>query len=87
MRYTENLFSGPANYSICVLGEPTQTLIRVIGQSELHPLERNGKKAVEFNNWFPDQTALLGLLNTLHDLHFAIVSIRVLADNEMPTNY
>jgi len=38
-------------------------------------------EAVSLVGWLPDQSALLGLLNTLNDIRYEIISVRVLTNN------
>jgi len=68
-----------AIYQIQVKGKITDILIHSVDDMQVRQDEN--AEAVSLVGWLPDQSALLGLLNTLNDIRYEIISVRVLTNN------
>ena len=68
-----------AIYQIQVKGKITDTLIHSVDDMQVR--QDDNTEAVILVGWLPDQSALLGLLNTLNDIRYEIISVRVLTNN------
>jgi hypothetical protein len=68
-----------AIYQIQVKGEITNTLIAAVDDMQVRQEINND--AISLIGWLPDQTALIGLLNTLNDIRYEIISVRILTKN------
>ncbi|WP_167608234.1 hypothetical protein [Maribellus sediminis] len=65
-----------AIYQIQVKGKITDILIHSVDDMQIR--QNESTEAVSLVGWLPDQSALLGLLNTLNDIRYAIISVRIL---------
>ena len=72
-------FDGAAIYQIQVKGKITDTLIHSVDDMQLR--QENEDEIISLIGWLPDQSALLGLLNTLNDIRYGIISVRILTNN------
>ena len=68
-----------AIYQIQVKGKITDILIHSVDDMQIR--QDDNREAVSLVGWLPDQSALLGLLNTLNDIRYEIISVRVLTNN------
>jgi len=68
-----------AIYQIQVKGKISDILLHSVDDMQLR--QENGDETISLIGWLPDQSALLGLLNTLNDIRYGIVSVRILANN------
>jgi len=68
-----------AIYQVQVKGEITEILIRSVDDMQVRQEANSG--TVSLIGWLPDQSALLGLLNTLNDIRYGIISVRILTNN------
>ncbi|MEQ8303109.1 MAG: hypothetical protein RIB47_06935 [Cyclobacteriaceae bacterium] len=64
-------------YQIRISGKITQSLIDYIDDMQIR--QEYGQDTISLVGWLPDQSALLGLLNTLNDIHYEILSVNTLA--------
>ncbi len=69
-----------AIYQIRIKGKITSSLINAVDDMQIR--QENGKDLVSLIGWLPDQSALLGLLNTLNDMHHYILSVRILTNEQ-----
>jgi len=69
-----------AIYQIQVKGKITDILIHSVDDMQVR--QDDNAEAVSLIGWLPDQSALLGLLNTLNDIRYEIVSVRILINNQ-----
>jgi hypothetical protein len=68
-----------AIYQVQVKGEITEILIRSVDDMQVRQEVNSG--TISLIGWLPDQSALLGLLNTLNDIRYGIISVRILTNN------
>lgn len=68
-----------AIYQIQVKGKITEILIQSVDDMQVR--QDDNTEAVSLIGWLPDQSALLGLLNTLNDIRYSIISVRILTNN------
>ena len=66
--------------TIRIQGQVTKTLMVLIDDLQIRRIA--DKNQVNLYGWLPDQTALLSILNTLHDLHYAIISVSIYPEKE-----
>ena len=64
-------------YQIRLSGKITQSLIDYIDDMQIR--QEYGQDTISLVGWLPDQSALLGLLNTLNDIHYEILSVNTLS--------
>ena len=76
----KTIFIEPANYRICLIGKPSNTLYRILGDWQIQEL--NEKDCTLLTGWIQDQADLMGVLNTIHELHYSIESINMLGKKE-----
>ena len=70
---------GPATYRICVRGHLAASWSdRLEGMSITRSNGGEGEETTLLVGRLPDQSALTGVLNTLYELHFAVVSVECL---------
>jgi hypothetical protein len=69
-----------AIYQIQLKGKITDTLIHSVDDMQLR--QEDEDEIISLIGWLPDQSALLGLLNTLNDIRYAIISVRILTNNQ-----
>ena len=62
-------------------GKITDILIHSVDDMQVR--QDDSTEAVSLVGWLPDQSALLGLLNTLNDIRYAIISVRILTNNSL----
>jgi hypothetical protein len=75
----KNISDEAAIYQIQVKGKITDILIHSVDDMQVR--QDDSAEAVSLIGWLPDQSALLGLLNTLNDIRYAIISVRILTNN------
>jgi len=75
----ETMLDEATIYQIRVKGEITNTLINSVDDMQVRQEINND--TISLIGWFPDQTALIGLLNTLNDIRYEIISVRILTKN------
>lgn len=75
----KTILDEPAIYQVQVKGEITEILIRSVDDMQVRQEVNSG--TVSLIGWLPDQSALLGLLNTLNDIRYGIISVRILTNN------
>ncbi|MCX2743842.1 hypothetical protein OO013_08195 [Mangrovivirga sp. M17] len=75
---TNYLFANPANYHIQLFGPPSQTLKEILGSMEIRTSTIAGNKYTEVTGVLPDQVALIGIIQKIHQLHYAITSIKLI---------
>jgi hypothetical protein len=75
----KNISDEAAIYQIQVKGKITDILIHSVDDMQVR--QDDSAEAVSLVGWLPDQSALLGLLNTLNDIRYAIISVRILTNN------
>ena len=68
-----------AIYQIQVKGKISDMLIHSVDDMQVRQV--GNTDAVSLIGWLPDQSALLGLLNTLNDIRYEIISVRILTNN------
>ncbi|WP_075349161.1 hypothetical protein [Algoriphagus marinus] len=63
-------------YQIKISGKVTTSLLAIVGDMQIqkHP----GNDEINLIGCFPDQSALLGILNALNDIRHEILSVRIL---------
>ena len=69
-----------AIYQIQLKGKITDALIHSVDDMQLR--QENEDEIISLIGWLPDQSALLGLLNTLNDIRYAIISMRILTNTD-----
>ena len=75
-------FDMPASYRITFRGYVPQSWSdRLGGMAFVTCDEANGKPIMVLSGWLPDQAALLGVLNTLYNLHCSLLSLELFADD------
>ncbi len=75
---TNNLFANPGIYHIQFLGSPSQTLMDNLGSFQIKFRTNANQKFTDLIGNLPDQVALIGVLRALHELHYAITSVKVI---------
>jgi hypothetical protein len=63
-------------YQIRLKGKITDTLIQMTDDMQVR--QECDPETISIIGWLPDQSALIGLLNTLHDIHFKIKSVQII---------
>jgi len=66
-------------YQIRLVGRVSPSLQNYIDDMQIR--QEHGKDIITLVGWLPDQSALLGLLNTLNDIHYEILSVNTLSTN------
>ena len=64
-------------YQIRISGKISPSLINYIDDMQIR--QEYGQDTISLVGWLPDQSALLGLLNTLNDIHYEILSVNTLS--------
>ncbi len=73
------LFDMPTTYRIAIRGVlPKSWSSRMGGMEIVSPDQAREAPVTILSGWLSDQAALLGVLNTLYDLHFPLVSVEYL---------
>ena len=75
----KNVFSQACVYHITLQGKNSIALVESIDDMQIRE-NRNG--GISIVGWLPDQSALIGLIHTLHELHYGILSVRALVHEE-----
>ncbi|NMM48309.1 hypothetical protein [Marinigracilibium pacificum] len=75
---TNYLFANPANYQIQLFGPPSHTLKESLGSMNIKTKIIEGNKFTELTGILPDQVALVGVIQKIHQLHYAITSIQII---------
>jgi len=73
-----------AIYQIRLKGKITSSLIDAADDMQIR--QENEEDLVSLIGWLPDQTALIGLLNALNDIHQEILSVQILKSENNPLN-
>lgn len=73
---TKTAIDSAAIYQIRLNGKISSSLIKVVDDMQIRQ-EAEGD-IVNLIGWLPDQTALIGLLNALNDIHQQIISVQIL---------
>ncbi|MCA6078952.1 hypothetical protein [Fulvivirga sedimenti] len=68
-----------AVYQIRLAGKITPILINYIDDMQIR--QEIGQDTISLVGWLPDQSALLGLLNALNDIHYEILSVNAVNTN------
>ncbi len=68
-----------AVYQIRLAGKISPLLINYIDDMQIR--QEIGQDTISLVGWLPDQSALLGLLNALNDLHSEILSVNAVNTN------
>lgn len=77
---THKIFNDDAAiYQIRLKGKITPSLIDAVDDMQIR--QENEKDLVSLVGWLPDQAALLGLLNSLYDIHYELLSVNTLSTN------
>ncbi|MBN3522038.1 hypothetical protein JYB62_18685 [Algoriphagus lutimaris] len=63
-------------YQIKISGKVTSTLLAIVDDIQIQ--RQPGKDEINLIGCFPDQSALLGLLNALNEIRYEILSVRIL---------
>ncbi len=63
-------------YQIKISGKLNSALLGIIDNMQIH--QDPAKDVINLIGYFPDQSALLGLLNALNDIRYEILSVRIL---------
>ena len=72
-------FQGPGAYRIRIMGRLEQHWLDVVGDvRSTTSTSTDGRTMTTLVGHFRDQAALLGLLNTLYDLHLTLVGVEYL---------
>jgi hypothetical protein len=72
-------FSRAAEYRICVEGKLNQYFSERLAGMSICPIVReNGSFLTILTGRLCDQAELMGVLNSLYDLHMAIISVQVI---------
>ena len=75
-------FDMPASYRFTLRGYlPQSWSDRLSGMAFVACDEASGKPIMVLSGWLPDQAALLGVLNTLYNLHCSLLSVELIADD------
>lgn len=88
MNNTQNYnYSGHTTYKICVLGQLDSHLKDVFGGFKIENLKTRRNEITTLTGKLTDQSALSGLLNTLFNYNYTILSVVVIEnpDEEMIT--
>ena len=70
-------------YHIKLNGEINTALINLIDNIQL--TQEADKKIIKLVGWLPDQSSLLGLLISLNEIRYEILSIEIFTNNEVTT--
>jgi hypothetical protein len=74
-------FDMPATYRISFRGYlPQSWSDRLNGMTIATCDEASEEPVTVLSGWLPDQAALIGVLNTLYNLHFPLLSVELAAD-------
>jgi hypothetical protein len=77
--YTQVPFDSPVSYRITVQGQvPSSWSNRLQGMEICQAASENGLVVSTLTGELPDQTALAGVFNTLHELHLSLLSVECL---------
>ncbi len=68
-----------AVYQIRLAGKISPLLINYIDDMQIR--QEIGQDTISLVGWLPDQSALLGLLNALNDIHYEILSVNAVYTN------
>ena len=71
----ENKFTGPATYQISVQGNIVNNLINRLGEMEVSKTGLANKTISTLTGNVQDQSALSGILNTLFDYRYTVISV------------
>jgi hypothetical protein len=63
-------------YQIRVKGKITSSLINIVDDMQIR--QESEADTLSLIGWLPDQSALLGLLNGLDEIHYEILSVNLL---------
>jgi len=63
-------------YQIKISGKVTASLLAIVGDMQIQKHPENDE--INLIGYFPDQSALLGILNALNDIRHEILSVRIL---------
>ncbi len=75
-------FDTPASYRITFRGYlPQSWSDRLNGMAIVTYDEASEKPMTVLSGWLPDQAALIGVLNTLYNLHFPLLSVELAVDS------
>lgn len=69
-----------AIYHILIKGKITATLMHIADDMQVR--QEDEEDLINLIGYFPDQSALLGLLNALNDIRYEILSVRILTSNQ-----
>lgn len=69
-----------AIYHILIKGKITATLMHIADDMQVR--REDEEDLINLIGYFPDQSALLGLLNALNDIRYEILSVRILTSNQ-----
>ena len=72
----KTILDDAAIYQIRLKGKITTTLIQMTDDMQVR--QESDSETISLIGWLPDQSALIGLLNTLHDIHFKIQSVQTI---------
>ncbi len=72
-----------AIYQIRLNGKISTALNNLIDHMQI--TQEPDKKVIKLVGWLPDQSSLLGLLISLNEIRYEILSIEIFADNEVTT--
>lgn len=73
------VYSEPCIYQIKIQGRITSTLLSIIDDMQVR--EDGQKEEVSLVGWLPDQSALMGLLMAIHEIHYGILSAHVVLND------
>ncbi len=80
-KYDKYFFSKPANYRINILGELDASWSdKLAGMTITHECDGDGDKTTSLEGYLRDQAALSGILNALYELHFPVLSVKLVKD-------
>jgi len=65
-----------AIYHILIKGKITATLLHIVDDMQIR--QESEEDVINLIGYFPDQSALLGLLNALNDIRYEILSVHIL---------
>jgi len=71
-----------AVYQIRLAGKISPSLINYIDDMQIR--QEYGQDIISLVGWLPDQSALLGLLNALNDIHYEILSVNAVYTQSDP---
>lgn len=76
LNQVKTLPDNAAIYQIRLKGKINTTLIQMTDDMQVR--QEFDTETISIIGWLPDQSALIGLLNTLHDIHFTIKSVQII---------